>query len=55
MRTRDNYSKCYVVDMSCNCNCFEGTEHECQEEIDELVNKYHHNRNRYTIRTTRFD
>jgi len=46
--------KCYVVDLTCNCNCFEGTERECQEEIDELVNHYHHQRDRYAISTDRW-
>lgn len=50
-----NYPKCYVVDLTCNCNCYEGTERECQDEINELVTKYGHDRSRYTLRTTRFD
>ena len=50
-----DFIKAYVVDLTCNCNCFEGSESECKAEIDELVTKYHHNRNRYTIRLTRFD
>lgn len=47
--------KCYVVDLTCNCNCFEGTEKECRDEINDLVNRYHHNPQRYTIRYTRLD
>ena len=57
MRTNkhDRELKAYVVDLTCNCNCFEGTECECNAEIEELVNEYGHDRKRYAIRYTRFD
>lgn len=47
--------KAFVVDLQCNCNCFEGTEDECKEEIDILVNDYGHDRSRYAISFNRFD
>lgn len=47
--------KAYLVDLSCNCNCYEGTEAECQAELNELINEYGHDPKRYTIRFTRFD
>lgn len=50
-----NDLKAYLVDLSCNCNCFEGTEEECKEEMDELVHRYHHDPKRYVIRYTRID
>ena len=47
--------KAYVVDLTCNCNCFEGTEFECLKEIEDLVINYGNDRNRYAISYTRFD
>lgn len=47
--------KAYLVDLSCNCNCYEGTEKECHNELLNLVNNYGHEKNRYTIRLNRFD
>lgn len=55
MYRKFNPFTCFVVDLSCNCNCYEGSESECKAEIDNLVNNYRHSRDRYTIRTTRFD
>lgn len=52
---RERELKAWVVDLACNCNCFEGTESECRAEIEELVSVYGHNRQRYAIRFTRFD
>lgn len=53
---RDNRElKAYLVDMTVNCNCYEGTEAECKAELKELVEKYGHNPDNYTIRFTRFD
>lgn len=46
---------CYLVDLSCNCNCYEGTEAECQAELNNLITNYGHDPKRYTIRFTRFD
>lgn len=47
--------KCYLEDVRVHCNCFEGTEEECKKEIEDLVNKYGHDRSWYTIRYTRFN
>jgi hypothetical protein len=45
----------YLIDLTCNCNCYEGTEEECKAEIDNLVNNYGHDRARYAISFNRFD
>ncbi len=47
--------KCYLEDLTCHCNCFEGTEKECEAEKKELVEVYGHNPDRYVVRYTRFD
>ena len=52
---RLSFQKFYVVDLTCNCNCFEGSESDCLDEIDDLVQRYRHDRARYVIRSTRFD
>lgn len=55
MKRNDQTPKCYVVDLTCDCNCYCGTEAECKAEIENLVENYGHDRDRYTIRFTRFD
>lgn len=50
-----NEPKCYVVDLSINGNCYEGTEEECLAEIENLVNNYGHDRNNYAVSFNRFD
>ena len=47
--------KCYLVDLEINGNCYEGTEDECKRELENLVENYHHNKDRYCIRFNRFD
>ena len=47
--------KCYLEDIRIHCNCYEGTEQECKEELEDLVKNYKHDRAWYAIRFTRFD
>lgn len=46
---------CFVEDLSCHCNCYEGTEQECKDEILNLIENYGHDSSRYVVRYTRFD
>ena len=54
-RKHQSSETAYLVDLTCNCNCFVGTEEECHKELDSLVNDYGHDPRRYVIRFTRFD
>lgn len=52
---KSDFEKCYVVDLRCHCNCYEGTEKECRKEIDNLVLNYGHEFSWYAISFNRYD